>query len=71
MNPHLQAQLLRFVRLTVLAFLGQLAVTGTENLGWKSLAALAVGAIEAAVRQIWPVAPLPAASDAPVKPPAV
>ena len=54
MTDHLKAQTIRFARLFAVAFLAQLVTAGTANLGWKTLAALGVGAVETVVRQIWP-----------------
>lgn len=54
MDPkHLQAQALRFVRITVLALAGQLLVLGHWP-GWSALWSLAISAVEVAVRQMYP-----------------
>jgi len=57
MTDDLKAQALRIVRLFAVAFAAQLVTTGTADLGWKTLAALGIGAAEAVVRQIWPTTP--------------
>ena len=59
MSAHVQAQVLRFVRMFAFALAGQLAVVGTSHLGWSALASVALGAAEVAVRQVFPVKPLP------------
>lgn len=59
MTDHLKAQAIRVARLFAVAFVAQLVTTGTEDLGWKTLAALGVGAAEAVVRQIWPTTATP------------
>lgn len=58
-TPHIKAQAIRVARLFAVALLAQLATTGTANIGWKTLAAIGVGAIEAVVRQIWPTSSAP------------
>ena len=65
MSTHLRAQLLRFGRISILAFVGQLATTGEASLGWKTVGALAAGAVETGIREVWPVNPIPAASPPP------
>jgi hypothetical protein len=57
---HLRSQGARFVRLALVSFAAQLATLGTGEIGWKVLAAFAVGAAETAFRQVWPASPLPA-----------
>jgi hypothetical protein len=57
MTDRLKAQAIRVARLFAVAFVAQLVTTGTANLGWKTLAALGIGAAEAVVRQIWPTTP--------------
>jgi hypothetical protein len=56
-SAHLRAQAGRFGRLTVVALGAQVAVLGTGRLGRDTLAAVAVGAIEAAYRQWVPTVP--------------
>jgi hypothetical protein len=68
MSTHLHEQILRFARISTLAFLGQLAVTGFSHIGWSVLGSVAVGAVETGVREVWPVMPLPSGSHA-VQPP--
>jgi len=54
---HLEAQAARFIRITVLALAGQLLVLGHWP-GWSALWALAIGAAETAVRQMYPTVPV-------------
>lgn len=58
-TPHIKAQAIRVARLFAVALIAQLATAGTANLGWKTLAAIGVGTIEAVVRQIWPTSTTP------------
>lgn len=76
MSAHLKAQALRFVRTSGLAFIAMLLATG-GHVGWSSLWAMLVGAVETGLRQLMPVAPLPTVTavladpPAPADPPAV
>ena len=54
---HVQAQVVRFVRLAGVAFVAQLGVLGSSHVSREMLVAAAVGAVETAVRQVWPVVP--------------
>lgn len=56
-SAHARAQAGRFGRLTIVAFLAQLAALGTGHLGWDAVGALAVGAVETAYRQWAPTVP--------------
>lgn len=58
MNAHLKAQLLRFARISVLAFVTALPATGGK-VSWASLFALLAGAAEAGLRQVIPVKEVP------------
>lgn len=70
LSAHLQAQVLRFIRLFVLAFAAT-GVLASASLGKDAIVAAAVGALETAWRQINQVAPVaPAVPAAPVDPPA-
>lgn len=64
MSAHVRSQLLRFARISVLAFAGQVAVVGASHLTWTTVGALAAGAVETGFRQVRPVKPLPAAAAA-------
>lgn len=64
MSSHIREQALRFGRISALAFLSQLAVTGLSQAGWAVLASIAVGAVETGIRQVWPVMPLPSGTHA-------
>jgi len=61
---HLQAQALRFARITFLALAGQLLVLGHWP-GWSALWSLAIGAVETAVRQMYPTTSIYDAPSAP------
>lgn len=61
---HTRTQALRFLRLAVFTMLAQVVATGGDNLGWKTLAAFAVGAAETAVRHVWPAFPAAAVVNA-------
>lgn len=67
MSAHLKAQLLRFARVSALAFLTALPADG-GSISWSSLWALAAGAAEAGLRQLLPVKPLPFVSSQPARP---
>jgi hypothetical protein len=56
-SAHLRAQAGRFGRLTVVAFGAQVATLGTGHIGWESVAAVCVGAVEVAYRQWVPTVP--------------
>lgn len=64
MSAHVRSQVLRFVRVSVLAFLTSLPVDG-GSVSWSSLWALAAGAAETGLRQLLPVKPLPAVASVP------
>jgi hypothetical protein len=53
---HLRTQAVRIIRIASVAFAAQIATTGLDNAGWKVLAAVAVSAVEAGVRQAHPAA---------------
>jgi hypothetical protein len=61
---HLRTQAVRIIRIASVAFAAQIATTGLDNAGWKVLAAVAVSAVEAGVRQVWPTLPLSAVLNA-------
>jgi hypothetical protein len=63
-SAHVKAQLLRFVRTSALAFVAALFQTD-GRIGWASLWAMIAGAGETGLRQLIPVAPVPAASAVP------
>ena len=65
---HVQAQVLRFVRVSVLALVVQLLASGGTWPGWAGLWSLGAGALETGLRQVLPVKPLPAV-EAVLKPP--
>lgn len=58
MSTHLKAQLLRFARVSALAFVTGLMATG-GHIGWSALWSLAAGALETGLRQVFQTAPLP------------
>lgn len=64
MSAHLRDQLLRFARISGLAFLAALPATG-GRVSWSSLFALAAGAVETGLRELMPTAPLPMVSAQP------
>lgn len=64
-RSHVRSQLVRFVRLAAVTFVAQLGVAGSGHLSRDVLVAAAVGAAEAAVRQVWPVVPWAAVKAAP------
>lgn len=70
MSAHLKEQLLRFARVSALAFVGSLAMTGGK-VDLASLWALLPGALESGYRQVFQVAPVPivTAVPAPVETP--
>jgi hypothetical protein len=68
MSAHLKAQALRFVRTSGLAFVAMLLAT-SGHVGWSSLWAMLVGAGETGLRQLIPVAPLPAVTAVLADPP--
>lgn len=59
LTVHTRAQLLRFARVSALAFVAGLLTTGGK-VSWASLWALAAGAAETGLRQLLPVKALPA-----------
>jgi hypothetical protein len=59
---HVGAQVYRFLRVALFAFLASLPVH-TGNLGWSALAALGAGALETAFRQLYPAFPLDKATS--------
>ena len=59
---HVKAQLLRFVRVSALAFVAALFQT-SGKFGWASLWAMIAGAGETGLRQLLPVKPIPAVSS--------
>lgn len=63
-SAHTRTQVARFVRLALFALLAQFAATGGADFGWKTLAALAVGAAESAFRAVWPAFPADAVVNA-------
>lgn len=65
MSAHVRSQVLRFVRVSVLAFAASLPADG-GRVSWSSLWALAAGAAETGLRQLLPVKPLPAVASVPV-----
>lgn len=69
MTAHVRAQLARFARMTGLA-LGTafMAQGGTLPLTWRSLWVLLPGTAEVLLRELVPVAPLPAVSSVPAPP---
>ncbi len=56
-SPHAREQVLRFVRVSALALVVQVAASG-GRVSWPSLWALAAGTAEAALRQACPTAPV-------------
>jgi hypothetical protein len=66
-SAHLQAQLLRFARATVYAFVAALLAAGGHVSGWDALALLA-GAAEAGLRQLFPTEPKPFVTSQPARP---
>lgn len=65
MSAHVQAQVLRFLRVSALAFLASLPADGAD-VKWSSLWALAAGAAETALRQLLPVKLIPSVASVPV-----
>lgn len=61
LTDHARAQLLRFARVSALAFAAGLLTTGGK-VSWASLWALAAGAAETSLRQLLPVKPIPTVS---------
>lgn len=68
MSAHLQAQLLRFLRISGYAFVVALAATG-GHVTWATLWSLAAGAAEAGLRQAFRTAPVPQVTSEPAPPP--
>lgn len=66
LTPHARAQLLRFVRISGLAFVTALPATG--HVSWASALALAAGAAEVGLRELQPTAPVPMVSAQPDRP---
>lgn len=56
LSPRVRAEALRFLRISVLAFLGQIVAVqsagGHLPLGWSGLGALAAAAVESAIHQV-------------------
>lgn len=67
MSAHLKEQLLRFARVSALAFLAALPATG-GRVSWSSLFALGAGAVETGLRELAPTAPVPMVSAQPARP---
>lgn len=61
LTPHVKAQLLRFARVSALAFVAALFQTG-GRFGWASLWAMIAGAGETGLRQVLPVKSIPTVS---------
>ena len=61
MSAHAKAQALRFARVTGYAFVAAFLATG-GNIRWWDLLTLLAGALEAGLRQVFPVTPIPAVS---------
>lgn len=59
---HVGAQVYRFLRIALFAFVASLPVS-TSHLGWSALGALGAGALETAFRQAWPAFPLDKATS--------
>lgn len=57
MGPHARSQILRFLRVSAMAFVASLFTTGGK-IGWSSLWAMVAGAGETGLRQVWPVKPV-------------
>ena len=68
MSAHLKAQALRFLRVSGLAFATSVLATGGHDIGWASLWSLAAGAVEAGLRELMPVTPLPTVTAVPAPP---
>ncbi len=69
LSAHLEAQILRFVRLFVVAILSTGVLLKGSALSWDALGAAVIAALEVAWRQLNPVAPAVEA-PAPPAPPA-
>lgn len=71
MSAHVQAQLVRAVRLAMFVLTAQPVADALASSTWGRalLTAAQVVAAEVAVRQVWPVKPLPKVSSIPVPPP--
>lgn len=67
MSAHLKAQLARFARTFALSLLTAYVAAG-EQLDWRSLIALVPPAVETGLRQLVPVAPVPAVTSVPAPP---
>ena len=68
LTPHVKAQLLRFARVSALAFVAALFQTG-GRFGWASLWAMISGAGETGLRQLLPVKPVPTVTAVLADPP--
>lgn len=66
LSAHVEAQVLRFVRLFVVAFVSSGILLRGAALSWDAVGAAVIGALEVAWRQVSQVAPV----AAPVEPPA-
>lgn len=67
MGPHARSQILRFLRVSAMAFVASLFTTGGK-IGWSSLWAMVAGAGETGLRQVWPVKPVPSVASVPAPP---
>lgn len=68
LSPHVKAQLLRFARISALAFVAALFQTDGK-IGWSSLWAMIAGAGEVGLRQMLPVTTLDAVTAVLADPP--
>ena len=57
-SAHVQAQVLRFVRVSGYALAVQVAASGLVWPGWRAVWALVPGALETGLRQVSPVRPV-------------
>jgi hypothetical protein len=55
---HIGAQVARFLRITLFAFIGALPALATGDLSWATLAPVITGALETEFRQLYPSLPL-------------
>ncbi len=63
-RAHVTSQALRFARVTAVAFAAQFALIGSGRLGWEAVASLLTGAVETAVRQLYPAVPIGKVAEA-------
>lgn len=68
MTAHVQAQALRFLRVSGYALVAQLLLTGFEWPGWAGLWSLVPGALETGLRQVLPVKTIPRVTSEPAVP---